>query len=336
MKRTFIKALALALCFSLISALPAAAAAEGTRGYPDDYSCDKLLAFWRQEDENGVTNGEAVYDRDWLLSPEHYIGFGGTYPTYDGSWYTPLVFQDVSPEGFMFLFGYRVSFWDTFITEEGYEIAVDGYEYAFPDLHGDLDLAGTNVICVAPGAFSDYGDGIPTHIESVELDGCGLLSSVRLVGQEQLRSVSALGCGALESFSVTNCACKSIDFDITAFEEPIRLSAFGAGFVGADCTNVKCAVAHPEGEAFLGWYENGAPVSHSICYYLSSGGSFTAVFSGDADGNGSVTSVDALLAMRAALGLDDAADPSMADVDMSGAIDSIDALLILRLSMGLL
>ena len=334
MKKSIEKALALIICMALLLA-PASALAEGTRGYPDDYSCGKLLAFWQQEDENGVTNGEAVYDIDWSFTPEHYVGFGGAYPTYGGAWWTHLVFQDVAPEGFMFLFGYRVSFWDTFITEEGYEIAVDGYEYAFPDLHGDLDLAGTNVTCVAPGAFLDYGDGVPTHIESVELDNCAQLNSVRLVGQEHLVSVSALGCGELRSFNVTNCACKSIAFEVTAFEEPIRLGAFGAGTVGADCTNVKCVIAYPEGDSFLGWYENGAPVSPSICYYLSRGGCFTAVFSGDADGNGSVTSSDALLTMRAALGLTEAADPSMADVDSSGTVDSVDALLILRFAMGL-
>ncbi|MBO4563463.1 MAG: dockerin type I repeat-containing protein [Clostridia bacterium] len=334
MKRTHGKALALVLCMALLLA-PAAALAEAERGYPDELSCEKLLAFWRQEDKNGVTNGDAVYDIDWQFSPEHYIGFGSEYPSYGGSWYTPLVFEDVLPEGFMFLFGYRVSFWDTFVTDEGYEIAVDGYEYAFPDLHGDLDLAGTNVTCVAPGCFEDYGDGVSTHIESVELDGCELLSSVRLIGQEHLNSVSALGCGNLTSFCVIDCACKDIAFEITAFEAPICLCAFGAGSVGTDCTNVKTAIAYPEGDMFLGWYENGALVSRSICYYLERGGCFTAVFSGDVDGSGTVNASDALLALRSSLGLFTPEDPAMADVNGSGAADAGDALLILRLTMGL-
>ncbi|MBO6061177.1 MAG: dockerin type I repeat-containing protein, partial [Clostridia bacterium] len=170
----------------------------------------------------------------------------------------------------------------------------------------------------------------------VELDDCALLTNVRLVGQEHLSSVSALGCGALANFSVKDCACNEIAFDIAAFEEPVRLLAFGAGSVGADCANVNSVIAYPGADTFLGWYQNGAPVSRSLCYYIESGGSFTAVFGGDTDGNGTVGAADALLAMRGALGLFTPEDTAMADVNSNGAVDAADALLILRLSMGLL
>jgi hypothetical protein len=336
MKKYLEKALALLLSAALLCA-PAAGLAEEGRGYPDNESCEKLLAFWLQEDENGMTNGEAVYDIDWSLGPEHYHLFGGQYPTYDGSWWTHLVFEDVLPDGFMFLFGYRVSYWMSEELEDGSVIYADGWEYAFPDLHGDLDLAGTNVTYVAPGYFADYGDGVSTHIESVELDNCALLTNVRLVGQERLISVSALDCGALADFEVKDCAAERIDFMTNALDAPIFLRALGPGAVGAEFRPGFGAVyAYPAGETFLGWYENGVCVSRARTYLRSSGGRLTAVFGGDVSGDGAVDASDALLVMRFSMGICELAVPDSADLNGSGAPDTADAVAILRFAMGIL
>ena len=56
---------------------------------------------------------------------------------------------------------------------------------------------------------------------------------------------------------------------------------------------------------------------------------------GDADLNGSVNSADALLVLRAALGLIVPSDDAVlhADMDQSGALDSQDALMILRIAL---
>lgn len=336
MKEFFEKSLAMILLAALLCA-PAAGLAEGERGYPDNESCEKLLAFWQQEDENGMTNGEAVYDIDWSLGPEHYHLFGGQYPAYDGTWWTHLVFEDVLPEGFMFLFGYRVSCWMSEELEDGSVICADGYEYAFPDLHGDLDLAGTNVTYVAPGYFADFGDGISTHMESVELDGCALLTNVRLVGQEYLRSVSALDCGALTDFTVKDCASRQIDFMTNALDEPLSLRALGPGSVGADYRpDIGVVYAYPSGDTFLGWYENGVRVSRSQTYMRFSGGRLTAVFGGDADGDGEITTGDALLMLRSAMDvLPFELETAFLDIDGSGEVEASDALNIMRLSMGI-
>lgn len=58
---------------------------------------------------------------------------------------------------------------------------------------------------------------------------------------------------------------------------------------------------------------------------------------GDADGDGEITVSDALIALRASMGLlpDDGFVPSLCDVDGDGAVTLTDALLVLRFSMGI-
>ena len=58
---------------------------------------------------------------------------------------------------------------------------------------------------------------------------------------------------------------------------------------------------------------------------------------GDVDGNGELTSIDALMTLRYVMGLLDesALDLNAADADGDGAVTSADALLIMRVSMGL-
>lgn len=58
---------------------------------------------------------------------------------------------------------------------------------------------------------------------------------------------------------------------------------------------------------------------------------------GDVDGDGAVTSSDALLALRYAMGLSEgsALDLTAADMDGDGSVTSADALLILRRAAGL-
>ena len=63
--------------------------------------------------------------------------------------------------------------------------------------------------------------------------------------------------------------------------------------------------------------------------------SAASVLPGDADGNGAVDSVDALLVLRYALGLIDGLPAyANADVNGDGAVDSADALMILRMTLG--
>lgn len=324
-------ALALLLCMTIgFAAFPAYAI------MPNEPAMDKLNAFWQQEAANGMTNGDAVYDIDWSLPADHYVSFGGNYPKYDGSWSTPLVYMDVL-EGFIFMFGWRVAFWDLIETPNG-QIAVDGYDYVYPDLYGDLDLSGTNVAAVVPYVFyPEGGDGISTHISSVELDDCSILTDVRLVGQRNLETVSALNDEELESFRVLNCTCKEISFKTVGLAEPLRINTLGNGYVGAEYTvGLSNAIAEQCGDEFIGWYAGGNRVSTMNTVSYSAGGTLTAVFGGDANGDHDISSADALIIMRAAMGIESGLDVNAVDINVNGGVDSADALSVLRLVMGVM
>ena len=299
---------------------------------------EKLLAFWQQEAYGGLNNGEAVYAVDWSLTPEHYHEFGGVYPSYDGSYWTHLVYRDILPEGFMFLFGYRVSCWMSEELEDGSEIIADGYEYVFPDLYGDLDLSGTNVTWVAPYVFADAGDGISTHISSVDLNDCSILTRVKLVGQEHLETVSALNCEQLEYFIVKDCKCRRISFRTAELDQDLLLNVLGNGAIGAEYVSAVTELyAYPESDTFLGWYENGNCISVNTEYSCDKGGRITAVFGGDADGDGIITSADALMLLRCSMGLAEVGgNIEPLDVNSDGCLDSGDALSVLRLAMGII
>lgn len=103
------------------------------------------------------------------------------------------------------------------------------------------------------------------------------------------------------------------------------------------------------GATFEGWFtEDGQMVNDDQDYYMVpdpwmydvliarySGG--VAVMPGDVDADGAVTSSDALLTLRHALGLITLSEAQFfaADVDGDGAVTSVDTLLILRGAMGL-
>jgi len=59
---------------------------------------------------------------------------------------------------------------------------------------------------------------------------------------------------------------------------------------------------------------------------------------GDADGNGEINYMDALLVLRHSVGLEELSDAAvdLCDVDKSGELNYMDALLILRYSVGLI
>lgn len=337
MKKNLFKAAAAALCVMLLLA-QAPVSALTAQGYPDSYSQEKLLAFWQQESPEGLTNGEAVYAIDtWNFTPEHY-NYGAGHGSYDGSWVTDLVNYDYGGDTFQFHFGYREPVWMMAEIQPGVFIHADGYEYAFPDLYGDLDLSGTNLGSVTPLYFMDgVNEMTSSHIASVCLNNCASLSFVEIGRQEHLESVTALGCPRLVRFSVTDCACRRIDFKTTALDKSLSLGVLGEGSVGADFTSESgTVIAYPQNGGFIGWYRNGEMIGAEQSMSLLEGGRLTAVFAGDADGDGLVDSGDALMIMRSSLGMLDASGFASADVNSDGVVDSADALTIMRLSLGLL
>lgn len=100
-----------------------------------------------------------------------------------------------------------------------------------------------------------------------------------------------------------------------------------------------------EGWSFTGWYNGSdALISSNETISIGSAPVIRAEFEkspgylfGDADGNGTVDSTDALLILRYALGMIslDGSALALCDVDGNGTVDSDDALLTLRLALGM-
>lgn len=126
------------------------------------------------------------------------------------------------------------------------------------------------------------------------------------------------------------------------------LEAEGDGTVGCELNGwyTKVYAAPNAGASFEGWYNAaGELISDRLEYEASEldGVHFTARFTssafipGDADGNGSVSVADAILALRYVMGLvgEDALDMNASDVDGSDSVTMADAVSILRIGMGL-
>ncbi|MBO4562862.1 MAG: InlB B-repeat-containing protein [Clostridia bacterium] len=91
-----------------------------------------------------------------------------------------------------------------------------------------------------------------------------------------------------------------------------------------------------EGYVFMGWDQDLSFVSHAMDVYTiySPEGGFLP---GDADGNGVITSADALAILRYTMGTGTIPESLLAycDVDYNGSVTSADALAVLRIAMGL-
>ena len=126
------------------------------------------------------------------------------------------------------------------------------------------------------------------------------------------------------------------------------LTAEAGGTVGCELSGwyTKVYAQPDEGYTFAGWYNAQGELISMIPEYEASeldGVVFIARFEGgsslpgDADGNGSVTLADAVLALRFAMGLigESELDTAAADMDGNGSITLADAVSILRIGMGL-
>ena len=326
-----ILAAALAVLVAL-TVIPAAFAYPGAPGVlPEDYA--KLYNFWQQEAYDGMNNGEAVYDFE---VPDYANPLFGH--SYAGSWYTDLVDQDLYGHWNGFYFRLMFEFYYSF-EDDG--TAVDASIPVTPDLYGDLDLAGTGVIefgnRALPGFTQTYPMPGQTHITGIQLDDCYQLESICFNAQAFCEEISAVNCPALNYVQLINGAFRRIAFDMPENGKTVDAVAFGNGNIGAEYIDGELTLyAYPKGETFIGWFEGGELVSTELEYVRTEGGSLVAVFGGDADGDGAVTVADAVLTMRASMGIIQVANSGMLDVDGSEDIDIADALLIMRFAMGLI
>lgn len=330
------KAVSVLLCTVLALALcvPVFAAGRGEEEFEDFR--EKLYNFWQQEAYDGLNNGEAVYDHEWSHPIENYLF--DEFPTYQNTWWTnltPVLQLPVLHDGTeMYEFRFRSDgyHWHDHVFVSGYEYSVDGFDYLTPDLYGDLDLSNTSIYRL----FSPNID--QTHISSVCLDGCSWLEEAAFIGQNHCESFSALGCPSLRSLVLTGGAFRTIDFDYKdcgAF----ALRAAGPGYVGVVCSKynegvVKLSANDPLG-LFIGWYKGDMLVSRELETDVTTGGTYTACFAGDADDNGELTAADALLILRYAMDvLPFEINSRFLDIDGNGSVEASDALIVMRIAMG--
>ena len=325
-----ILSLAVALLFC-ISIIPSALAV-GVAELPESDQ-EKLLAFWQQEAYDGMNNGEAVYAYDFMEGSQH------PSPVYQGGYLTALIFEQYVSGGH---YGYDFNFvytlpWSIVFNGE----CADGMLDIFPDLYGSLDLAGTGLINLGAGQAYDhpFQTILPgqTHITSVTLDGCDLLRTAKFSGQEYCGIFSALDCPQLSKVELLDGAFRRIDVGTELYEKTVGAAAFGSGSVGMafDAENGEgiTLAAYPENDIFIGWFDGGELVSRELECTVTDGGSYRAVFAGDADGDGALTISDAVLVLRMSMNLLDT--ENYADVNGNGSVDVSDAIMILRFAMGI-
>lgn len=187
-----------------------------------------------------------------------------------------------------------------------------------------------------------------------ELSVAGLASLSYLdCSFSEIESLDLSGCFALEDMNCSDNKLTELDLSdcpACAFD---HISAEGSGYIGL-CIGLygypDRAIAEPaDGADILGWYSEGGELisdAPELNANSTSASSVVARFTqasaptvpGDANGNGEIDSVDALLIFRHVLGLTVLPDEVIAncDVDGSGSVDVNDALTVMRIAMGLI
>ena len=243
------------------------------------------------------------------------------------------------------------------------------------DLTGCSSLRGVNVDANAIESILLTGCSSLTslhfeanHVADIDLSDCpelsslncawNLLDSLDVTCCPNLRYLACNG-NYISELDLTNCPelytvyihsnpIKYLDLSNAQYIGFNTIAASGNGYVGVETVeeaNWHEAIATPaDGETFLGWYDtdgNLLGTDRFLSTEQMNYGDVTARFTGsafimgDVNGDGSVTSADALLVLRFALDLvSDLPNPDAADVNGTGNVDSSDALIILRMSMG--
>ena len=374
MKRRILAVLVAALMILMI-VVPALAAAEPAtadvapafetpEGYNDiDYQ--NFVAFLEQTDENGVKNGERMNEN---YDPNDPATF-----TFSGPYGSPQGVRWMQFNGLYYAVSFGTNTADGSSLGLVGELDVSGCERL-----GQLIIYNNNISsvkfnnCPMLSTVSMYGNPLTT----IEHENCPSLSGMWIYDSEYageldmsahpelmflmcqntaVTSVNVTGCANLNVFNTLNTCLTELDLSTNPNMSVDHIGVEGNGYVGYakyydDFGNpTDCAEAYPfEGETFLGWFtDEGELISEeallqtaelgitSIVARFSEG---TAVLPGDVDGNGDVSVSDAVLALRAAMGILELTPEQFAaaDVDGSGDISVSDAIIILRMAMGLI
>lgn len=191
------------------------------------------------------------------------------------------------------------------------------------------------------------------------------LRKLDLSGRTELVKLEAIG-NLLTQIDLSGCAKLSL-LDLYAYRNRLgtldlsqnpelffdHITAEGNGCIGHTFmeapdeprVDVAMAIANP-GDEFIGWYtEDGESLGNSWLI-LEGETEHTAVIArftgasvvyGDGNGDGTVNAADALIILRAALGLDGEPDALLraCDMDVNGVVNAADALIVLRIALGI-
>ncbi|MBR6109080.1 MAG: leucine-rich repeat domain-containing protein [Clostridia bacterium] len=185
-------------------------------------------------------------------------------------------------------------------------------------------------------------------LTSIDVSACTQLETLNC-GMNRLTSLNVSNCPRLDSLSCESNRIKSLDLSRNPLLFFDSVTAEGNGTIaitniGGYTANRPLAQAD-SGASFLGWYsESGTFLSSYVDLYPESETRVIALFTGgsisirgDANHDGRVDTEDALIVLRAAMGISGDADSliSNCDMDGNGRLDTTDALMILRLALGI-
>lgn len=223
----------------------------------------------------------------------------------------------------------------------------------------DLDVSANTeleILDVSDNLLTDIDVSALEYLDQLNVSDNDLFGGLDVSANTRLQSLRISRTG-LEHIDVSNnpdlLGLYSLSNPITMFDleanEILMLNMLKAepgGTVGCEMSGWYTKVyAYPDdGFTFAGWYNaQGGLISMNPEYEASAldGVVFIARFTGsaalpgDADGNGSVTIADAILALRYAMGLIDggALDTEAADMDGTGEVTVADAVAIMRAAM---
>ena len=309
-KRAISLLIALVLAFALLPLGAAAAEREAPapaeKGLPyNEHDVGRLRALFEQKDAEGVKNGAKLFE-----------GYSTGDPSTWGE-------NDVL-------------YW----IEAGGEKRIDSVYVGGYGVCGVLNLSGCEYLrCVSAGY---------NKLTAVNVSGCAQLEAL-WCQQNLLESLDISGCAKLATLSCDENRLKKLDLSSCPLLPFETVTAVGKGYVGYDFRTDEnkgsvYARTADTAETFLGWYdETGEEVSGYFIFAIItpvSADHLTARFTGetlkgDVDGSGDITVLDAVLALRIAMAINeaDADTVERADFDGSGDVTVLDAVMILRKAM---
>lgn len=331
MKRIFRSMIACVLCMAILASSMLTVFAEPTRKHYTEWDWEnendlqRITDFFNQTDEDGVTNGDKLLEHTRTL------------PGYKPTWYDPEDLTPIFGAGFVDIMSGRSNVYI-------HKIEPIFYSYCYlliePDYYGVCDFSNTSI----RHFVWDYNRGLfSSHITAMNLNGCEKLRHIYLTKAVYCTELHAMGSFDLRSVTAVCCPLKLLEVELQGYDSPIVAKALGAGSLEFPEYNQNVypemdytLKAVPNGIRFYGWYINGERVTINRLYRGEHGHgvNITAVFSGDADGDDTLTMADAITILRNCIGVESGCQVVVGDVDCDGTLGVPDAILLARLLLG--